>query len=259
MYIQNKLFSETGERYYSIIMTEREFSLWTKFKEEVRSRLQKSIIEDKKNIGSHMRKRLVAKRLILDSPKSEEIINDGLSRSNSVLFPRSVSGEEFPSTTFAGESNYLKYKKELAKGTYSPDDIVILTELMNANRDGKNQIFWNKSDGLETFVHEVGHQLVHETNFKDWLIKQNIKLGNRFKNSSNPVLKALFSVLMNENLVLTEQSASKKGYKMLKEHNLTKEELKLAKKNLDDAIVIYKLQRNKRWKSELLNSRLLSQ
>ena len=37
-----------------------------------------------------------------------------------------------------------------------------------------------------------------------------------------------------------ESNASKKGYEMLKKYNLTEDELKIAKENMDNALEMYK-------------------
>ena len=53
-----------------------------------------------------------------------------------------------------------------------------------------------------------------------------------------------------------ESNASKKGYEMLKKYNLTEDELKIAKENMDNALEMYKLQGEIACKQKLINSGL---
>ena len=60
------------------------------------------------------------------------------------------------------------------------------------------------------------------------------------RNLNNGVFNALIEVLGRKMICWEESNASKKGYEMLKKYNLTEDELKIAKENMDNALEMYK-------------------
>ena len=60
------------------------------------------------------------------------------------------------------------------------------------------------------------------------------------RNLDNGVFNALIEVLGSKIICWEESNASKKGYEMLKKYNLTEDELKIAKENMDNALEMYK-------------------
>ena len=258
MYIQNKLFSETGERYYSVIMTEREFSLWTRMKDKIRNKLQRSIVSDTMKIDDMEKTITKSSKVSLDKPLTGSILRTGKSITNSELHPK----PSFKKSPFCmekvSEDMYQDLEKSQSDDDYTKDEKDFMFILMSDHDSNKNSIFWDESDGIEAFAHEVGHLLKTKANIKDWMIKQGIHLSKRLEKSSNSSIRALLSVISNQTLVWEEKRASEKGYKFLKGFNLSPSDLKQAKENLDLAIKHYKLKRNQKWKLGLRDSKILS-
>ena len=53
-----------------------------------------------------------------------------------------------------------------------------------------------------------------------------------------------------------EKNASSKGYSMLNKYNLSREDLNLAKENMDNALEMYKSQSKISWRKKLIDSKI---
>ena len=127
-----------------------------------------------------------------------------------------------------------------------------------ADRDDKDisTIYWDRCDGLESLAHEIGHVKNYKGSLIDRFVRKGAKFGKWSKELPDGVINALLSVVFSPFLILEESSASKKGYKLLQSFGLSEHELNIAKKNLDNAINLYKTQSRISWKRKLINSKI---
>lgn len=230
---------------------QRDFSWISKKLDKLREEVKKNEEEIRRRLED---RDLFSPRLIGVKQESEFIENE-TKNSNSRLIERTDGLG--PYMNVPTKKDYQEYQKMIKSGKYTEDEIALIKLLMEENKRGVTNIFWRPEDGLETLAHEIGHSLNYkEKGLKATLRKLGIKLGKNFSKMDDGVLSALLNVLGSKSIVWEEKEASKKGYELLKKYNLTPEELKIAKQNLDNALEIYKLQGKNLWRKNIINSKL---
>lgn len=237
-----KRFSQTIE--------EKEYSIVSNYLDKLKKDVQKAgnELSYRKDSAEIFNPRLTGLK------QEEEFIEKETKNTNSRIYKRLDSEV---SNTPANKKDYERYKKWLKENNWTEDDAKIINMLMSDNKNGVSQIFWNREDGLERLAHELGHiKNAKGKNWKDKIIHSGAKLGLKLRNLNNGVFNALIEVLGSKMICWEESNASKKGYEMLKKYNLTEDELKISKENMDNALEMYKLQGEIAWKQKLINSGL---
>lgn len=160
-----------------------------------------------------------------------------------------------PRTKFLDKLRSKNIKEALKdpNNEFSEDDIKLLTLVMS--RDDKT-VYWDRCDGLEELAHEFGHVNNYNGNFLDRFINKGAKFSRKLINLPDGVINSLLSVLGSTLINWEESNASKKGHEMLKKYNLSSKELKLAKKNMDNALRVYKSNSKIGWRKRLVNSKI---
>ena len=156
------------------------------------------------------------------------------------------------------KKEYKNIKKALkTENNFTDKEIDFLMILMHNHKNNLCEVYWDESLGLDQLAHELGHVGNWRGSFLDKMIHKAVRGGISLRNRKNPgIVNAFLSILMSPIIRWEEKNASKKAYELLKKQNLSKEEMEIVKKNLDDAIKIYNSRSAIDWRNKLINSKI---
>ena len=156
-------------------MEEKEYSIVSNYLDKLKKDVQKAgnELSYRKDSDEIFNPRLTGLK------QEEEFIEKETKNTNSRIYKRLDSEV---SNTPADKKNYERYKKWLKENNWTEDDAKLINMLMSDNKNGVNQIFWNREDGLERLAHELGHiKNAKGKNWKDKIIHSGAKLGLKLR------------------------------------------------------------------------------
>ena len=169
---------------------------------------------------------------------------------------RKYSSERSPIT----KKEYNNIKKTLKtdkKFEFTDKELDYMMILMYNHKNNLCEVHWDRSLGLDQLAHELGHVGNWKGSFLDKMVHNAAISGNYMRNRKNSgVVNAFLSILASPIIKWEEKNASKKAYELLKKYDLSKEEMEVVKKNLDNALEIYKSKSAADWRNKLINSKV---
>lgn len=190
--------------------------------------IEKKIIEDNKNIG-----------YVSSKP------------------PGRMSPSSRPPTAEKEVADKVRAELSNPDNNFTEDELMLLGLILLCADHDIHRIFWDRCDGLEELAHEFGHVKLHKgKSIIDKFIQKGADFSGKWKKLPPGVINAVLDVIASVFKVGEEVCASNKGYELLKSYNLSKEELDLARRNMSEAIEVYKLQGRASWKRKLINSKI---
>ena len=232
--------------------TQKEFGIFRKMMEKTRDKhlekaklLEDSINEETKKI------------------EDKEIEKDLLRDPNVLLLGpmldgrgRKYSSEKSP----ISKREYKKIRNVLRtdkKFEFTDRELDIMMILMHNHKNNLCEVHWDRSLGLDQLAHELGHVGNWKGSFLDKMIHNAAIKGSRLRKKEDPgIVNAFLSILASPVIKWEEQNASKKAYELLKKYNLSKEEMEVVKKNLDNALEIYRSKSAADWRNKLIKSKI---
>lgn len=233
---------------------QREYSRTSDWLNKIRNKVRKL---DKES--AELQERLLHSPKVIRSEHEQEFIENETKNSKTNIYDRvKYSKSPAPLIQFPSPKDNKIYEDLIKSGKYTVDDVAVFKSLIEDNKKGISQIFWNKWDGIDLLFHEIGHGLnrINKKDVVSWLVHRGARLGREVLEMKGSVFSALLSVLATSVIFLEEKEASRKGYELLKKYNLPSRDLEKARRNLDDALKLYKLQHKSAILSKLVGSKL---
>ncbi len=173
---------------------------------------------------------------VINPTLEKKLVRESIKRGNRILgFSVMDSGSNSVTPTSCNE-----FFKKIAENNYIPSRNK--RKVLNAVKKSKNIIFHPVGSGSEKLAHEIGHTINRES--KNPIYKKINQMAEKACVDSeredyefeNPL-----KVAYNSGVILLEEvAANRQAKKLLKEHGISPEELKVAKKSLKAGIDSYK-------------------
>lgn len=240
-----------------MIYTIRRFSETQKEFGWIRDRLQKTVDEEK-SLKEKYEKRFKSSDRLIDFGLENKIIeaNKSIAEVSPKEFDR-LTGSSYMKDSTQSLKELKKFIKDNREEEFTEDMKILIDELMEKYQDKKiSDIYWDRRDGVDQLVHELGHVKNYRGNLLDRFIRKGAKFGAKFEKASPGAVNAFLSIIKGKFIDWEEKNASNKAYELLKKYNLPPQDFQMVKDNLDNALKHYQSKHKISWRQRLIDSKI---